>query len=248
MKLTSLCALAGILLAGSAHAAELSVAIASNFAAPMQKIAEAFEKQTGHTLTLSFGSTGKFYAQITHGAPFEVLLAADQATPKRLENDGLAVPGTRYTYAIGKLVLWSQQAGVVDDKGEVLQKGTFQRLALADPKLAPYGAAAMQVLNKLGLAKTLAGTFVQGESIGQAYQFVATGNAPLGFVALSQVMHDGHLSEGSAWVVPDKLYDPIRQDAVILAKGRQNPVAPILMQFLQADTAKTIISSYGYGF
>jgi molybdate transport system substrate-binding protein len=223
------------------------VAVASNFAAPMQKIADAFSKQTGHSLSLSFGSTGKFYAQIVHGAPFEVLLAADEATPKRLENEGLAVPGTRYTYAIGKLVLWSKQTGVVDDKAEVLQKGTFQRLALADPKLAPYGAAAMQALTKLGLAQTLADTVVQGENIGQAYQFVATQNATLGFVALSQVMENGHLREGSAWIVPDALYDPIRQDAIVLAKGRQNPVAPAFMQFLKTNSARAIMHSYGYG-
>ena len=213
----------------------------------MQKIAKAFEKETGHTLALSFGSTGKFYAQIKNGAPFEVLFAADDETPARLEREGQGVEGTRFTYAIGKLVLWSKQPGLVDDKGEVLRTGSFDRIALADPKLAPYGAAAMQTLNKLGLADTLRSKFVQGENIGQTYQFVATQNAPLGFVALSQVFVDGRVTEGSAWMVPETLHDPIRQDALILAKGKDNPAAPELVRYLKGETAKNIIRSYGYG-
>ena len=211
------------------------------------KNAEAFEKETGHTLALSFGSTGKFYAQIKNGAPFEVLFAADDETPARLEREGQGVEGTRFTYAIGKLVLWSKQPGLVDDKGEVLRTGSFDRIALADPKLAPYGAAAMQTLNKLGLADTLRSKFVQGENIGQTYQFVATQNAPLGFVALSQVFVDGRVTEGSAWMVPETLHDPIRQDALILAKGKDNPAAPELVRYLKGETAKNIIRSYGYG-
>ena len=238
---------ASLFLCGSLQAAELSVAVAANFTAPMQKIAKAFEKETGHTLALSFGSTGKFYAQIKNGAPFEVLFAADDETPARLEREGQGVEGTRFTYAIGKLVLWSKQPGLVDDKGEVLRTGSFDRIALADPKLAPYGAAAMQTLNKLGLADTLRSKFVQGENIGQTYQFVATQNAPLGFVALSQVFVDGRVTEGSAWMVPETLHDPIRQDALILAKGKDNPAAPELVRYLKGETAKNIIRSYGYG-
>ncbi|MBN8443658.1 MAG: molybdate ABC transporter substrate-binding protein [Thauera sp.] len=239
---------AGLLLSAPLQAAELSVAVAANFTAPMQKIAAAFEQETGHKLALSFGSTGKFYAQIRNGAPFEVLFAADDETPARLEREGDGVKGTRFTYAIGKLVLWSKQPGLVDDKGEVLRSGSFERIALADPKLAPYGAAAMQTLNKLGLAEALSSKFVQGENIGQTYQFVATQNAPLGFVALSQVFADGRLTAGSAWLVPETLHEPIRQDALILARGKDNPAAPALMRYLQGDAAKAVIRSYGYGF
>ncbi|WP_341650212.1 molybdate ABC transporter substrate-binding protein [Thauera humireducens] len=237
----------GLFLCAPAHAAELSVAVAANFTAPMQKIAEAFEKETGHKLVLSYGSTVKFYAQIKNGAPFEVLFAADDETPARLEQEGQSVAGTRFTYAIGKLVLWSKQPGLVDEQGEVLRTGAFERIALADPKLAPYGAAAMQTLRKLGLADALGSKFVQGENIGQAYQFVATQNAPLGFVALSQVFAEGRLTEGSAWMVPETLYEPIRQDAIILARGKDNPAAPELMRYLRGDAAKAIIRSYGYG-
>lgn len=237
----------GLFLCAPAHAAELSVAVAANFTAPMQKIAEAFEKERGHKLVLSYGSTGKFYAQIKNGAPFEVLFAADDETPARLEQEGQSVAGTRFTYAIGKLVLWSKQPGLVDEQGEVLRTGAFERIALADPRLAPYGAAAMQTLSKLGLADALGSKFVQGENIGQAYQFVATQNAPLGFVALSQVFAEGRLTEGSAWMVPETLYEPIRQDAIILARGKDNPAAPELMRYLRGDAAKAIIRSYGYG-
>lgn len=233
--------------ASAAHAGEVQVAVAANFTAPMQRIAAEFEKDTGHKASLAFGSTGKFYAQIKNGAPFEVLFAADDETPARLEREGQGVEGTRFTYAIGKLVLWSKQPGLVDDKGEVLRTGSFDRIALADPKLAPYGAAAMQTLNKLGLADTLRSKFVQGENIGQTYQFVATQNAPLGFVALSQVFVDGRVTEGSAWMVPETLHDPIRQDALILAKGKDNPAAPELVRYLKGETAKNIIRSYGYG-
>lgn len=247
MKPVTAFLIAGLLLSTPLRAAELSVAVAANFTAPMQKIAAAFEKETGHRLALSFGSTGKFYAQIRNGAPFEVLFAGDQETPARLEQEGLGVAGTRFTYATGRLVLWSKQPGLVDDQGEVLRTGAFERLALADPRLAPYGAAAMQTLKQLGLADALAGRFVQGESIGQAYQFVATGNAPLGFVALSQVYADGRLTEGSAWMVPETLYAPIRQDALILAKGRDNAAAADFMRYLQGGAAKAVIRSHGYG-
>lgn len=247
MKPVAALVFASLFLSSSVQAAELSVAVAANFTAPMQKIAAAFEQETGHKLALSFGSTGKFYAQIKNGAPFEVLFAADDETPLRLEREGQGVEGTRFTYAIGKLVLWSKQPDLVDDKGEVLRTGHFERIALADPKLAPYGAAALQTLQKLGLADALSSKFVQGENIGQTYQFVATQNAPLGFVALSQVFANGRLSEGSAWMVPETLHDPIRQDALVLAKGKDNPAAPELMRYLQGESAKSIIRSYGYG-
>ena len=230
----------------SAQAGEVSVAVAANFTAPMQKIAAAFEQDTGHKATLAFGSTGKFYAQIKHGAPFQILLSADDETPARLEREGLGQSGTRFTYAIGRLVLWSRQPGLVDDKGGVLSAGRFKRIALADPKVAPYGAAAVEVLNGLGLMSSLAPTFVQGENIAQTYPFVATGNAELGFVALAQVVADGKLTQGSGWSVPARLHAPIRQDAVILNPGKDNAAAAALMAYLRNDKARAIIRSFGY--
>jgi molybdate transport system substrate-binding protein len=238
---------AGMALAGLARAGEVPVAVAANFSAPMQQIAAAFEADTGHRAVLSFGSTGMFYAQIRNGAPFQLLLAADAETPARLEQEGLAVAGTRFTYATGRLVLWSAQPGVVDDRGEVLRRPGSGRIALANPKLAPYGAAAIETLKALGLLQGLQPRFVQGENIGQAYQFVATGNAPLGFVALSQVMVDGRIAKGSAWVVPASLHAPIRQDAVVLMNGKDNAAATALASYLKGDKARAIMRSFGYG-
>jgi molybdate transport system substrate-binding protein len=229
-----------------AHADEVSVAVAANFTAPMKAIAADFEKDTGHKAQLAFGGTGKFYAQIRNGAPFQVLLAADDETPAKLEGEGLTASGTRFTYAIGKLVLWSAKPGYVDDKGEVLKKGEFNKLALANPKLAPYGLAAVETLTRLGLLGALQGKFVQGENIAQTYQFVSTGNAELGFVALSQVMKDDKVTAGSAWIVPASLHQPIRQDATILSLGKGNAAAEALMKYLKGDKAKAIIKSYGY--
>ena len=237
-----------LLAASASQAAEVTVAVAANFTAPMQKISAAFSQDTGHTATLAFGSTGKFYAQIKSGAPFQMLLAADDETPAKLEKEGLTVVNTRFTYATGRLVLWSKQAGLVDDKGDVLCTGSFAHIALADPKLAPYGAAAVETLDKLGLTQALKPRMVQGESIGQAYQFVATGNAALGFVALSQVMVDGRITEGSAWLVPTSLHSTIKQDAVVLATGKDNAAATALAAYLKGDKARAIIRSYGYEF
>lgn len=235
-----------LLLAAAAHAGEVSVAVAANFTAPMQKIAAAFQRDTGHRAVLSFGSTGRFYAQVKAGAPFQVLLAADTATPARLERDGLAVPGTRFTYATGRLVLWSATPGVVDDQGEVLRRPGTDKVAIADPKLAPYGATAVETLQKLGVFAQLQPRLVQGDSIAQAWQFVSTGNAPLGFVALSQVMVDGRIARGSAWIVPESLHAPIRQEAVLLAPGKDNPAATALLAYLRGDTARAIIQAQGY--
>lgn len=229
-----------------AQAAEFSVAVAANFTAPMQKIAAAFEQDTGHKAILAFGSTGKFYAQIKNGAPFQVLLSADDETPARLEREGLGVGGSRFTYAIGRLVLWSRQPGLVDDKGDVLRRGRFERIALADPKLAPYGAAAVEVLNGLGVMSALAPKLVQGENIAQTFQFVATGNAELGFVALSQVFAEGKLTQGSGWAVPATLHAPIRQDAVVLNSGRDNAAVAALTVYLRNEKARAIIRSFGY--
>jgi len=232
----------------AAYADEVQVAVAANFTAPMQQIAAEFENDTGHRAVLSFGATGKFFAQISNGAPFEVLLSADEETPARLEKEFLATPHTRFTYAIGKLVLWSAQAGYVDARGEVLNSGKFTHLALANPKTAPYGAAAIEAMKKLGVLENLAPRFVQGENIAQACQFVASGNAELGFVALSQVYRDGSITSGSAWIVPAFLHAPIRQDAVVLAAGRNNRAAAALMDYLRTDKARAIIKSYGYEF
>ena len=246
MPRNTLLALAMLLLSPMARAGEVQVAVAANFTAPMKAIAAEFEKATGHKAQLSFGGTGKFYAQIRNGAPFQVFLSADDETPAKLEQEGLAVAGSRFTYAVGALVLWSARPDFVDAKGEVLSRGTFAHLALANPKLAPYGAAAMETLDKLGLTSTLQPKFVQGENIAQTHQFVMSGNAELGFVALSQVIKDGRITSGSAWIVPAEMHRPIRQDAVILAPGRDSPAANALLRFLREPAALAIIKSYGY--
>lgn len=235
---------AGLAICFGAWAGEVQVAVAANFAAPMEKLAPMFARETGHKAVLSFGSTGKFYAQIRHGAPFEVLLAADDETPARLEREGRGA--SRFTYAVGRLALWSRQAGFVDAQGEVLKRGRFDRLAIADPRLAPYGAAAIETVRKLGLLEALRPKFVQGENIAQAWQFAATGNAALGFVALSQVYAGGKLKEGSAWIVPASMHAPIRQDAILLDKGKDNAAASALMRYLQGSKARAVIRSFGY--
>ena len=228
-----------------ARADDLSVAVAANFTAPMKQIATDFEKNTGHKLLVSYGATGKFYAQIKNGAPFEVLLSADDDIPAKLVKEGAAVSGSQFTYALGKLVLWSSRPAVVDAQGLVLKSGDFKHIALANPKLAPYGAAAVQTLQALGLYDSLSPKFVTGENITQTHQFVSTGNALLGFVALSQVLVNGKI-EGSSWVVPAKLYTPIRQDAVILENGKGKPAAEALMKYLQSAKATAVVKSFGY--
>ena len=235
-----------VLLAAPAVAAEVNVAVAANFTAPMKQIAAEFEKETGHKAVLSYGSSGKFYAQIKNGAPFQLFLSADDEKPATLEKDGLIVSGSRFTYAIGTLVLWSAKPGFVDAKGDVLSKGAFGKIAIANPKLAPYGSAAIEVLTRQGVLAAVTPKFVQGENISQTFQFVSSGNAELGFVALSQVMKDGKISSGSAWIVPAKLHAPIRQDAVLLATGKDNAAARALLVYLKSDKAKKIIRSYGY--
>jgi molybdate transport system substrate-binding protein len=210
----------------------------------MTELAAVFEKTTGHSAKLSFGSSGKFVTQIENGAPFEVFLAADVKSPAKLQHDGFTVEKSNFTYAIGKLVLWSATANLVDDKGEILNKGGFKHLALADPKLAPYGEAAVEVLKNQKVFDKLQALFVQGENIAQTYEFVSTGNAELGFVALSQVIDS---PTGSLWKIPENLYSPLRQDAVLLKKGADNPAASALLQFLKSSEAKAIIAKYGYG-
>jgi len=251
MKKTALHALAAIALAAVASAAcadDVQVAVAANFSAAARKLAAQFEKDTGHTVKLSFGATGKFYAQIEAGAPFDVLLAADQATPGRLVAEGKALPATLHTYAVGKLVLWSADAGLVDDRGEVLKSPRWRHLAVADARLAPYGQAARETLAALKLGDAVQARVVTAENIGQALQFVQSGNAELGFVALGQVQpEDGSKPTGSLWIVPDDLYTPIRQDAVVLAGTRVPKAATQFVDYLAGDKARAVIRSFGYG-
>lgn len=230
----------------AAHAAEAQVAVAANFAEPIKAIAAVLQKTSGHTLKISTGASGAFYTQIKNGAPFDVFLSADNERPEMLEKDGLAQSGTRFTYATGKLVLWSVKPGRVDGQGAVLKASDLGKVAFANPKTAPYGAAALQVLDKLGLKDALAPKLVQGESIGQTFNFVKTGNADVGFVAMSQVLEGGQLKEGSMWVIPQTQYDAIRQDAVLLKKGAGNEAAKALLQLLQSPNIKDLIRSYGY--
>ena len=234
--------------AATTHAAEVQVAVAANFAVPLQRIGEAFTAATGHVLKVSSGATGKFYTQVVSGAPFEVLIAADDETPKKLVAAGRAVAGTNFTYAIGRLVLWSAQPGFVDAQGAVLgSSGAFRHLAIGNPKVAPYGAAALQVLKARGLADALGARLVTAESIAQAYQFAATGNAELAFVALSQVALPGKAAVGSFWLVPQSLYGEIRQDAVLLKPGEKNPAAVALLAYLKSEPAQVLIRDFGYG-
>lgn len=228
------------------QAAEVRVAVAANFATPMKLLANRFEQETGHQARLSVGATAKLYAQIKNGAPFDVFLAADTDTPAKLAQENAIVPGSRFTYASGRLILWSPRLDAVDDQGQVLKTGNFKHLAVAAPKLAPYGAAALQTLTQLGLMDELRPKLVMGESIGQAFSFVATGNAELGLVALSQVYEDGKLSQGSGWIVPAHLHRPLRQDAVLLARASGNPAASALLAFLKTAPNRAVIRSFGY--
>jgi molybdate transport system substrate-binding protein len=229
-----------------AMAAEITVAVAANFAEPMKQIAADFMRASGNVVKLSTGATGKFYAQIVNGAPFDVLLAADDDTPAKLIADQHALAGSAFTYASGKLVLWSSRPGFIDPDASALKRGNFTHLAVANAKLAPYGRAAMETLAALKL-DVPAAKIVTGENIAQTYQFVASGNAELGFVALSQVWKDGKLTSGSGWVVPAAMHAPIRQDAVLLEHGRDNAAAVALLAYLKSPPARAVIERYGYG-
>jgi len=245
----SLRALSGLLclvLSSVTWAQEVQVAVAANFAAPMKKIAAEFEHNSGYKVALSFGATGNFYAQIKNAAPFDIFISADQVTPTKLAQEHDAVSDTQFTYAIGTLVLWSATPGLVDAQGAVLKSGHFDHIAIASPGQAPYGAAAVEALKSLKLIELLTPKIVQGESIGQTYSFVATGNAELGFVALSQVWDKDRIKSGSGWIVPNNLYTPLRQDAILLLHGKDNPAAIALLAYLKTDAAKKIILSYGY--
>lgn len=238
------CLLAGTL--SIAQAATITVAVAANFAAPMKILADGFQKDTGHQLLLAFGATGQFYAQIRNGAPLDVLLAADDETPIRIEAEGFGVAGSRQTYAIGRLVLWSSDPRRVDPNGQVLRTTQINRIAVANPKLSPYGAATREVIERLKLTETLQPKLVEGANVGQAYQFVSSGNADMGFVALSQVSENGTIKRGSGWIVSPTLHSPIRQDAILLKTAQDNPAAAALLRYLQSDQAKAVIRSFGY--
>ena len=237
---------AALALSAAAQAEVVQIAVAANFTAPARALAEIFARTTGHEAKLSFGATGAFYTQIKNGAPFDILLAADDERPIRLEKEGDTVPGSRFSYAIGQLVLWSAKPGLVDGGGAVLKGGKFNKIAIANPKLAPYGAAAVETMDKLGLAAALTPKLVTGESIGQTYNFIATGNAELGFVALAQVLDGGKLKSGSMWVVPAKYHAPIIQDAVILKRAAANPAAKAWMALMRSPNTQDFIRSYGY--
>ena len=246
LSLKSIVGVVAALTMSSAFADEVQVAVAANFTAPIQAIAKDFEKDTGHKLVAAFGATGQIYTQIKNGAPFEVFLSADDSTPAKLEQEGEIVKGSRFTYAVGTLAVWSAKDNYVDAKGDVLKANNYRHLSIANPKAAPYGLAATQVLARLGLTDATKAKIVEGQSITQAYQFVSTGNAELGFVALSQVYKDGKITSGSAWIVPANLHEPIKQDAVILNKGKDNAAAKALMEYLKGPKAAAIIKSYGY--
>ena len=235
--------LLSILINSPAIAGEARIAVASNFTNAIKAIAKRFEEQSGDKIFLVFGATGRFYAQIMNGAPFDAFFSADARRPALLEQQGVALSGSRFTYAQGKIVLFSPKADYVDANATVLKKKQYHYLAIANPKLAPYGAAAKQVLEKLGLWNSLRFQMVRGENIGQTYQFVISGNAELGFVALSQIKQPGLTISGSYWIVPAKLYQPIKQEAVLIS---HNPVAKAFMEFVRSDEAKTIIKGFGY--
>jgi molybdate transport system substrate-binding protein len=235
-----------LLFGQSSWSATVLVAVAANFSKPMTDIAAEFEKETGHRANLALGSSGKFVSQMENGGPFEVLLSADEKGPEKLEQAGLTVPNTRFVYALGKLVLWSTMPDYVDNQGKILSTGDFKHLALADSKLAPYGVAAVEVLKNMKLFDKLQLFFVQGENIAQTYQFISTANAELGFIALSQVLENGKIANGSGWIIPDNLYAPIRQGAVLLKNGAENPAALALLEFLKSAPALAIIKKYGY--
>jgi molybdate transport system substrate-binding protein len=237
---------AALLAAGLLHAAQVRVAISANMAAPMQRIAADFERATGHEVVPSIGPIPRFYAQLHGGAPFELLLATDDDVPARLVREGLAVPGSRFTYAIGRLVLWSLDPHGVDPHGNVLKQLPRGRLAIADPRMGPYGEAAVQTLTRMGVLPAWRPALVHAETVGQAFQYVASGNASYGLIALSQVMSDGRITRGSGWIVPAEYHDPLKQDLVLLNGGRSNPAALALIEYLKSEPARATLRSFGY--
>jgi molybdate transport system substrate-binding protein len=230
-------------LSGQCNAAEIRIATASNFRNAMTALAREYEQASGHQVVPVYGSTGKHFAQIMNGAPFDAFFAADARRPEQLEQDGLTVPGSRFTYARGRLVLWSPRSDYVDAHGRILEQGDFRRLAIANPELAPYGAAARDVLQSLGLWQDLSQRLVQGENIGQAFLFVHSGNAELGFVAWSQLVSGAQEVQGSFWLVPESLYNPVEQQAVALT---DTEATRAFMSYIRSEEAAGIIRDHGY--
>ncbi len=230
-----------------ASAEQVLVAVAANFIPPFREVAMEFEKATGHRVQVAAGSSGNFYSQIKNGAPFDVFFSADHERPKKLEEEGLGVKDTRFTYAIGRLVLWSSNAGQIKGE-ETLSSKNYTHLAITNPKNAPYGLAAMQAMQKLRIWDKLQPQhiIIMGENISQTMGFVESGKAELGFVALSQVLAPNLKGKGSRWDVPNNLHEPIQQDVILLTKGKDNPAAKALMEFMGGPQAKAIIERYGY--
>jgi molybdate transport system substrate-binding protein len=227
-------------------AAEVSAAVAANFAVPMERIAVLFRKESGHTVKLSLGASGKLYTQIKGGAPFDVFLSADEELPKRLLQEGQAVAGSRFVYATGRLVLWSVQPGLVDEKGAVLNSGKFERLAYANPVVSPYGIATRETLTKLTMWNAMQKKLKKGDDVTQAYQLAANESTDMAFVSLSQVMRDGKVATGSWWLVPTELHNPIRQSAVLLSGSKEQAAAQALLAFMKNEKAKAVMRGFGY--
>ena len=228
------------------QAAEISVAVAANFSSVLKDIAVEFQKDTGHQLAITPGATGKFYAQISNGAPFDVFLSADDETPRKLAQEGKAIAASQFTYAIGRLALWSPSPDLVDKSADILKTDKFKYIAIANAKVAPYGQAAVQTMQKLGVLTKIEPRIVQGESIAQTYQFVSTGNAQLGFVAVSQIVENGKIKTGSAWIVPEEMHEQLKQDAVVLQSCKHMTACQALMDYLKSEKVKKMMASYGY--
>ncbi len=236
------------LMSSPVQAGEVSVAVASNFAAPMERLAPLFQKESGHTLKVAPGASGKLYAQVKKGAAFDVFLSADEELPKRLMQEGAAVTGSRFVYATGRLVLWSVQPGFVDDKGLVLNRGNFNLLAIPNPVNSPYGVAAKETLTKLIMWNALQRKLDKGDDVTETYRFAATERAELAFIPLSQVMHDGKIGAGSWWLVPPEMHNPIRQSAVLLTTAKDPAAAKAFLAFLKSDKAVKVMRGFGYEF
>ena len=241
-----LCAYGIFVVAANAQAAEIKVAVASNLANTLKEIAVEFQRDTGHQLAITPGATGKFYAQISHGAPFDVFLSADDETPRKLAQEGKAIAASQFTYALGRLALWSPSPDLVDKNADILKTDKFKYIAIANAKVAPYGQAAVQTMQKLGVLSKIEPRVVQGESIAQTFQFVSTGNAQLGFVALSQIFENGKIKTGSAWIVPEEMHEQLKQDAVVLQSCKNTSACQALMDYLKSEKIKKMMSSYGY--
>ena len=241
-----LCAYVIFVVAANAQAAEIKVAVASNFANTLKEIAVEFQRDTGHQLAITPGATGKFYAQISNGAPFDVFLSADDETPRKLAQEGKAIAASQFTYATGRLALWSPSPDLVDKNADILKTDKFKYIAIANAKVAPYGQAAVQTMQKLGVLSKIEPRVVQGESIAQTFQFVSTGNAQLGFVALSQIFENGKIKTGSAWIVPEEMHEQLKQDAVVLQSCKNTSACQALMDYLKSEKIKKMMSSYGY--